>query len=64
MNAEIINNLFRMVLYKGTERLDISGRPHLAYLEKSCDKYIKILKYENMALYLLIYEIINMKPKI
>ena len=53
-----------MVLYKGTERLDISGRPHLAYLEKSCDKYIKILKYENMALYLLIYEIINMKPKI
>ena len=64
IKAEIIKDLFRMVLYCGAERLDISSRPHLVYLEKSYDKYKKILKYENMVLYLLIYEIINMNPKI
>jgi len=33
--AEIIKDLFRIMLYGGTEYLYITGRPYLAYLEKS-----------------------------
>jgi hypothetical protein len=36
--AEIIKDLFRMVMYNGTESLDIPGSYHMTYLEKSLKK--------------------------
>ena len=34
LKAEIIKDLFRMILYRGAKRLHIPIRSHVAYLEK------------------------------